>query len=270
MEDPGYDGIRQIFINHGFKMNYIPVEDDGISLDKLKRTNTDLLYVTPSHQFPTGAVMSIGKRKELLQWAEDTDTYLIGDDYDSELRYYTNPIPSLQSLDEFNRTIYTGTFSKSLAPSMRLAYIVFPKPLMARYSEYYWRYNAQVTPFHQLTLADFIESGNYERLINRLRTKYKKKQDSLITAIEKIFGDKVKVSSSGAGIQLLINVNSHLTQEELVAKALEHGIKVYSTDVLYMDKTLCPKSEIQLGFPTVPQEEFEEIMQTLKSIWITE
>ena len=270
MEDPGYDGIRQIFINHGFKMNYIPVEDDGISLDKLKRTNTDLLYVTPSHQFPTGAVMSIGKRKELLQWAEDTDTYLIEDDYDSELRYYTNPIPSLQSLDEFDRTIYTGTFSKSLAPSMRLAYIVFPKPLMTKYSEYYWRYNAQVTTLHQLTLADFMESGYYDRLINRLRTNYKKKQDALIEAINTVFGDKASISGAGAGIHLIINVKSHLNQSELVAKALEHGIKVYSTDVLYMDKTLCPKGEIQLGFPTVPQEAFEEITETLKSIWIIE
>lgn len=267
MEEPGYDGIRAIFINHKFRLYPIPVEKDGISLDALQNLETNLLYVTPSHQFPTGAVLPIAKRRRLLQWAEDTDTYLIEDDYDSELRYYTNPIPAMQSLDPHDRTIYTGTFSKSLAPSMRLSYIVFPKPLLERYQQYYHRYNAQVPPLHQLALADFMEGGNYERHINRLRTIYRKKQMTLLAAIEQVFGNRISVSGEGAGIHLLLDVKSPLSQDDLIERAENAGIRFYSTKALYMEPANCPHSQLLIGLPTVPDQAFMEIMLCLRRVW---
>ena len=267
MEDPGYDGIRAIFINHKYKMCAVPVGDNGISIKALKDLDTDLLYLTPSHQFPTGGVLPIAERKHLIKWAEDTDTYLIEDDYDSELRYYTNPIPAMHSLDGNQRTIYTGTFSKSLAPSMRLAYIVLPRPLIKRYKDYYQRYNAQVTPFHQLVLADFIGSGNYERLINRLRTTYRKKQATLLEAIDKVFGNKIKVSGGGAGIHLLLDIDCSLSQDELIHRAESIGVRLYSTSVLYMEKSRCPESQLLIGFPTVQVSAFMEIMTGLRRVW---
>lgn len=267
MEDPGYDGIRAIFVNHRFRMDYIPVEADGISIEALRHLDTDLVYITPSHQFPTGAVLSIAKRRELLRWADSTDTYLIEDDYDSELRYYTNPIPAMQSLDENQRTIYTGTFSKSLAPSMRLAYIVFPQSLLQRYYDYYHRYNSQVSTLHQLAMADFIASGYYERHINRLRTVYKKKQEALLDAIEAGFGHKARVLGEGAGIHLLLDVKGSLPQEELIERAEAIGVRCYPSRVFYMDESRCPKGQLLLGFPTVPQEAFGEIMEKLRIAW---
>lgn len=267
MEEPGYDGIRAIFANHHFRLLPIPVESDGISLSVLKQKKTDLLYITPSHQFPTGAVLPIGKRRQLLSWAQETDTYLIEDDYDSELRYYTNPIPSLQSLDIHERTIYTGTFSKSLAPSMRTAYIVFPKSLLPAYRAYYQRYNSQVPPLHQLALADFIKSGGYERHINRLRTVYRKKQAALLSALSDVFGDSVSVSGGGAGIHLLINVKSPFPQEELIRRAESIGIRFYSTKVLYIHEENCPRSQLLLGFPTIPESAFPRILKELRAVW---
>lgn len=267
MEEPGYDGIRVVFSNHRYRLSAVPVEEDGICLEPLYRLNTDLLYVTPSHQFPTGAVLPVAKRKQLLHWAEKQGAYLIEDDYDSELRYYTNPIPAMQSLDLYGRTIYTGTFSKSLAPFMRLAYIVFPKPLMERYKSYYYRYNAQVSPLHQLALADFIKEGNYERHINRLRTIYRKKQASLLSAINRIFGDRISVSGGGAGIHLLLNVKTPLSQDELIERAETTGIRFYSTKTLYMHPENCPRSQLLLGFPTVQEEAFPQIMSDLYQAW---
>lgn len=267
MEDPGYDGIRVVFTNHNFHMDYIPVEQDGISIDYVNKTDANLLYITPSHQFPTGAVLSIGKRKELLHWAEKQDAYLIEDDYDSELRYYTNPIPSMQSLDKNNRTIYTGTFSKSLAPCMRLAYIIFPETLMPLYLNYYTRYNSQVSELHQLALAEFMSAGYYERHMNRLRTLYKKKQSALLTALQDTFGNQIHVSSEGAGIHLLINIKGNLTQKELLEKAEAAGIRLYSTDALYAVKARKPENQLLIGFPTIPQDAFVPIMETLKKVW---
>lgn len=267
MEEPGYDGIRAIFSNHHYRLIPAPVEQDGISVEALQGLDTDLLYVTPSHQFPIGAVLPVAKRRQLLKWAQETDAYLIEDDYDSELRYYTNPVPSMQSLDPYGRTIYTGTFSKSLAPSMRLAYIVFPPALMDRYLRYYHRYNAQVSPLHQLTLADFIKSGSYERHINRLRTLYRKKQAALLSALDQVFGERVAVSGVGAGIHLLLDVKSPLSQKELIKRAETIGIRFYSTEVLYMDPKRCPRSQLLLGFPTVPEDAFFPIMGQLREVW---
>lgn len=267
MEEPGYDGIRAIFANHHFQLHPVAVESDGISIPAVRKLNADLLYVTPSHQFPTGAVLPIAKRRQLLSWAQETETYLIEDDYDSELRYYTNPIPSLQSLDIHDRTIYTGTFSKSLAPSMRTAYIVFPKSLLPAYRSYYHRYNSQVSLLHQLALADFIGCGGYERHINRLRTVYRKKQAALLAGLEKVFGDTISVSGGGAGIHLLLNVKSPFSQGELIERAERIGIRFYSTEVLYIEPQNCPRSQLLLGFPTIPEEAFMGILEDLRDAW---
>ena len=269
MEEPGYDGIRAVFINRNYKTIHVPVEKDGISYEKLEPLDIDLLYLTPSHQFPSGAVLSIAKRQKLIQWAENTDTYLIEDDYDSELRYYTNPVPSMQSLDNYGRTIYTGTFSKALAPYMRIAYIVFPSALMEDYTHYYHRYHSHVTPFHQLALADFIRAGSYERHINRLKTIYRKKHSALVSTINRVFGNKISIKGGGCGIHLLLNVKANLCQEELIERAEKSGIRVYPTRPLYADASACPENEILIGFPTIDENKFDEIFSTLYRVWFS-
>jgi len=267
MEDPGYDGIRAVFTNHDYHMDYIPVEADGIDVNKVCSHSLDLLYITPSHQFPTGAVLSVAKRMQLLEWAHETKAYIIEDDYDSELRYYTNPIPSLQSLDQHKRVIYTGTFSKALSPAIRIAYIILPYELLTRYHEYYQLYGSQVSPLHQLALADFMANGYFERNINRLRTLYAKKQDALKTAITEIFGDKIRVSGDGAGLHLLLDIDTNIAPEVLIAKAATADIKLYSVKPYYSDPSNAPKCQLQLGFPTIPMEKFSPILNELKQLW---
>lgn len=229
MEEPGYDGIRKVFEMNEFQIIPIKIQDGSITRESLEHVDAKLLYLTPSHQFPTGAVMPVGERRKILQWAEETETYLIEDDYDSELRYYTNPIPAMQSMDAGARTIYTGTFSKSL--------------------------------------AEFIERGCYEQHINRLRTLYRKKHAALLEAVRNTFGDRVKISGGGAGIHLLMDVKSLLSQEELIARAKTVGIRFYTTKVLYADAKNCPEHQLLLGFPIVPTGSFAEIMEKLAEVW---
>ena len=150
---------------------------------------------------------------------------------------------------------------------MRTAYIVFPKSLIPAYKAYYQRYNAQVSPLHQLALADFISGGHYERHINRLRTVYRKKQAALLFALEEIFGDSVSVCGGGAGIHLLLDIKSPFSQDQLIERAESIGIRFYSTQILYIDPQNCPRSQLLLGFPTIPVEAFTSILTELKKVW---
>lgn len=267
MEDPGYDGIRIVFQNHNYQIMPIPVKKDGICLESIQNLYTDLLYLTPSHQFPTGAVLPIGKRHKLLQWAFDTNSYLIEDDYDSELRYDINPIPSLQSLDTQDRTIYTGTFSKSLSPATRVAYLVLPQSLIDKYHRYYHRYNSQVSFLHQTALSHFISSGNYEKHINRLRTLYRKRQNAMLAALDTVFGNTANISGQGAGKHILLTLKNSLSQDELIKRAENIGIRVYSTKVNYMNPADCPYSQILLGFATLPTCDLKSIFEDLHHAW---
>lgn len=267
MEDPGYNGIRIVFQNHNYQVIPVPVEKDGICIESIQNLSTDLLYLTPSHQFPTGAVLSIAKRHKLLQWASDTNSYLIEDDYDSELRYDIKPIPSLQSLDNQDRTIYTGTFSKTLSPSLRVAYLVLPQSLMDRYHHYYYRYNSQVPFLLQAALSDFISSGNYEKHINRLRTLYRKRQKALIAALGTFFGNTAVISGEGAGKHILLTLKSSLSQDELIKRAEKIGIRVYSTKVNYMNPTDCPHAQILLGFAIIPTCDLNSAIEELHHAW---
>lgn len=267
MEDPGYDGIRSVFTNHNYDMHYIPVEKDGLVCDAATSLPLDLLYVTPSHQFPTGAVLSISKRIKLLEWACKTEAYIIEDDYDSELRYYTNPIPSLQSLDQYERVIYTGTFSKALSPAIRVAYIVLPHDLLPTYHNFYQLYGSQVSPLHQLALADFIAEGHFERNINRLRTLYRKKQEILKEAITEVFEDRIEVSGDGAGLHLLLEIDTDAPPEVLIEKAASIDIKLYPVESYYADPSTAPPCQIMFGFPTVPEDKFKIILDELKRVW---
>jgi GntR family transcriptional regulator/MocR family aminotransferase len=175
IEEPGYDGCREVFIRNGFTPIAIPIIEDGINIDSAKKLKKSLLYITPSHQFPTGSILPISKRLGLLEYAAKNDNYIIEDDYDSELRYNSMPIPSLQSLDINDRTIYLGTFSKSLSPDLRVAYIVLPFRLIDTYKKIYKVSNSNVPTLLQRALFEYIKSGGYERFINTIRTHYKQK-----------------------------------------------------------------------------------------------
>ena len=188
MEEPGYNGSRDVFINNNYNLHAIPASKDGLILSSIHRSDACAAYVTPSHQFPYGTVMPIFQRKVLLNWANANDAYIIEDDYDSELRYDANPVPALYSLDAEDRTIYIGTFSKSLSPSLRVNYMVLPVRLLRRYYSLFCSYSSPVSWLTQHVLAAYMRDGNYERHIRKMCITYKRRHDVFVREATKMFG----------------------------------------------------------------------------------
>lgn len=267
LENPGYDGTRKVFENYNYTILPVPVEKNGVDTNYLHSLQADLLYLTPSHQFPTGFVLPINKRLQVIQWAHDNNSYIIEDDYDSELRYYTPPIPSMCSLDSLGKTIYAGTFSKTLLASLRVAYIVLPQSLLPLFYQYYTDYNSSVSVLIQLALADFISCGNYERHLNRLRTTYKKKQKEFLATLNHIFGNRITIIGDLAGIHFLILLDTYLSSEELISRARELGIEMKDASKYYIAPLSCPKNMLLLGYSCIPSEKYTQLFTQLAKAW---
>ncbi len=233
MEDPGFHRTRRVFKDQGVKTISIPLDEDGISLKPLKGSNARVVYVTPSHQFPFGSIMPIARRTELLKWAEEKEGYIIEDDYDGEFRYRGKPIPSLQGLDFNGRVIYLGTFSKSLIPSIRLSYMILPKKLLEKYYKHFTIYKQTVSRLHQQTLYLFMKNGHWKSHLNKMRTLYRKKQNILLSSIEKYMGDKISIIGEKSGLHILLRVKNNMSELELINAAMKNKVRVYPTSIYY-------------------------------------
>ena len=198
-------------------MRPIPLDKSGLRADVLAESDASVVYLTPSHHFPLGTVMPVARRLELLRWAAGKPgRYIIEDDYDSEFRYASRPIPALRELDREGRVIYVNTFSKSLAPGLRIGYLVLPDALMARYRERFSLYAATVSSFDQFTLAAFMHSGGFERHISRSRKVYQARRDALMAAIDREFTELPhEISRSEAGLHLLLHMRNGMLEREL-------------------------------------------------------
>lgn len=228
LENPGFHLPRSIFRNHGFETVPIAVGSGGLDLDALETSGASLVYVTPSHQFPTGCVMPIANRLRLIEWASSGDRFVIEDDYDSELRYHGKPIPSLQGLHPDGNIVYLGTFSKVLSPALRVSYLVLPYPLVSSYQRLFRDYACSVSLLEQTTLAEFMEQGHWDRHLRRMRTLYQKKHDAMLRAVESRFGSKAIVHGQGAGLHLVLELSGHeLSEKELIARARSRGIELF-------------------------------------------
>lgn len=270
MEDPGYYGIKDIFTVNHFQMVPIPVKKDGLDLDTLHKTEAKLLYITPSHQFPTGTVLPIRKRLDILEWAHKTHAFIIEDDYDSELRYLSMPIPSLQSLDKYDCVIYQGTFSKSLSASLRVSYMVLPRQLCDIYQKTCGMYLSPVSLLHQYALAEFIRQGYFDRHLNRLRNVFSKKHDAFLTAVKQVFGSKIKLGATDAGVHVLADIDTTLTQDELVQRALVQHVRVYATAPYYMDTSSIPPHQLLLGYGGIETVDYVDALSLLYQAWFGE
>lgn len=228
IEDPGYSKISKIYKVHGVSWSYVPIDEEGIDIEKLAQTQASVVHVSPGHHFPTGTVMSIGRRQKLLEWAEEKrDRYIIEDDYDSEFRFAKRPIPAIQSLNHNHRVIYFNTFSKTLAPSVRISYMVLPRKLMDRYISTMNFYSCTVSAFEQYAMAQFMEKGYFERHIHRMKNYYRGKRDEIWKElIQSDIWNKVSVEEKDAGNHLLIRVNTDLSDTMLKWQAKEQGIKL--------------------------------------------
>ena len=273
VENPGYARTAQVLGRNGVRTVFVPVDGDGMHVGALAESGAQLAYVTPSHQFPTGATMPIARRTALLRWAgEAPERYVIEDDYDSEFRYDTRPIPSLQGLDPAGRVIYVGTFSKSVAPSMRIGYMVLPVPLLERYRAAYSLYSSTVSRFEQQTLCRFIEDGHFARHLNRLRGVYRARRDALLDALYGAFGPGgVTVHGSHTGLHLLAALPGGGTEAQLVEAAARAGVRVNGLSSYYMaHPETCPPSTVVLGYSELDAAQLRAAVALLKTAWARE
>ena len=228
LENPGSKKIKRIYEALGVKTTNLEIDDEGIILSPEYLTIPDIIQISPSHQFPMGKVMSIGRRYGALQWAsEKSDRYIIEDDYDSEFRLQGRPIPSLFSIDATDKVIYFNTFTKSLTPTIRISYMVLPKPLLNQFNKSLGFYSCTVSNFEQYTLAEFINEGHFERHINRMRNNYRSLRDELIDALlNSKIGDALSITEEDSGIHFLLKIKTDLSDDEIKKKAIEHGVQL--------------------------------------------
>ncbi|MRR58072.1 MAG: PLP-dependent aminotransferase family protein [Deltaproteobacteria bacterium] len=228
VEDPGYHLPRAVFRNNMFNIVPVSVGSCGIDLAAIRTSGSTIAYVTPSHQLPMGYVMPIANRLNLIEWAESGGNLIIEDDYDSELRYHGNPIPSLQGLRPDGNIIYMGTFSKILSPALRLSYMVLPRSLLASFHVLYHDYFPTVSLMEQKTMAKFMEMGYWERHVRRMRITYQKKHDALLKAIEQYFGDRAAVVGQGAGLHVVMQLLDENPGEAVIIRlAALSGINLF-------------------------------------------
>lgn len=267
MEEPGYQGVRTVFHHLGFQVCPIRLEEDGISIEQLRASGARLVYISPSHQDPTGIVMPYAKRLKLLQWAAQTEGYIFEDDYDGEFRYSGRPIPSLQGLDTEGRVIYLGTFSKALLPSIRMSYMVLPEHLLSFYHEQMSEFDQSASRIHQQTLALFMKNGDWERHIRKMRTLYRKKHDAMLKLLQEELGGHIRITGQDAGMSVTVEVKSAVTSMQLTQVAAQAGIKVYPTDHKWMNPADKGLPTFQFGFGGQKMEEIEAGIRLLREVW---
>ncbi|MFC3883969.1 PLP-dependent aminotransferase family protein [Bacillus songklensis] len=267
IENPGYDRARYIFENHRFMVTPISLDEDGLCTDDLRNSNAKIVYVTPSHQYPCGMVMPFKRRLELLQWAGETNGYIIEDDYDGEFRYEGRPIPALKELDQHDKIIYLGTFSKMLLPSLRISYIVLPPRLLQSYSAAFEAYIPTVPRVIQNTLYYFMRDGEWDRHVRRMRLLYQKKHSVLVNALTKHLEEAAEIVGEKAGLHLLIKVNSQLGEQALIEMAAAAGVRVYSIEKYRIQQSTDGKPLLLLGFSKMPIDQIEDGIKRLKEAW---
>ncbi|MDY3619153.1 MocR-like pyridoxine biosynthesis transcription factor PdxR [Agathobaculum sp.] len=267
LENPGYRKLYQIFEVGGVPVRPLPLDGGGLRIDALEASDASAVYLTPSHHFPLGLVMPAGRRTELLAWANAAPgRYIIEDDYDSEFRYSSRPIPALGELDHTGRVIYVNTFAKSLAPSLRIGYLVLPAHLMARYREKCSLYSSTVPSFEQYTLADFMRTGGFERHISRSRKVYQSRRDALLGALKTMPIPHV-VSGAEAGLHILLQVRNGMNEQTLIARAREKGVRVYGLSGYYMPPVRPPRATLVLGYAGLTEPAIREAVSLLCQAW---
>ena len=227
-ENPGHSKIAGIYAVNGAECRFVDVGADGIDVKMLGESGADIVHISPSHHFPTGVVTSASVRGKLLCWAyKDTNRYIIEDDYDSEFRFDKRPLPSLFSMDNAGRVIYINTFSKSIAPSIRVSYMVLPEKLLSLFRKKLGFYSCSVSSLEQHALACFIGEGYFEKHINRMKKLYKIKRDIIIkTIIESKAADKHDILEEDAGLHFLLRIHTALSDGDVRKIAEDNGIKL--------------------------------------------
>lgn len=270
VEDPGYHKVASVFESNGAAAVPVKIDGQGINPEDLEKVHADVVHVSPSHHFPTGIVMPVRRRHELLNWVQRSERrFIIEDDYDSEFRFNGKPLPTLQSADQFGKVIYINTFSKTLAPSFRLSYMVLPESLVSVFENKFKGYSCPVSSFEQYTLAQFIDQGYFGKHIIRMKNYYRNLRNNLIGALENSSLSKVcKICEEEAGLHFLLSVDSEKTKEQLVERLLEQGINLPLLNGFYYGEA--PVSEEKtfvVNYSGIKKERIGETVRRLEMVF---
>lgn len=262
-EDPGYLPVQNIFRDHGFSLTKIPVTQDGINISKLPTNLASAVYVSPSNQFPTGSVMPVGRRYQLLKWATENKSYILEDDYDSELRYFGKPVPALQGLDKNSRVVYLGSFSSTLFPAIKISYMVLPEEMMNIWSDIKTDYTQTCSKTEQLTLALFMADGSYSTNIKKLRKLYSQKLQVALSAFNAYADGIVQPVNTQSGINILLKVRTKKDPIHLSELARSLGLNVIPTAELTDQDT----SALIFYYNQIPLEEMDAAIENMINKW---
>ena len=270
VEDPSYIKNYLLYKSYGVKVKGITLGEEGLDVEELIKSSIDIIHTTPSHQFPKGIVTPIKRRLELLNWASKKENrYIIEDDYDSEFRFFGNPIPAMKGMDKFDKVIYLNSFSKTLSPSFRISFMVLPERLINLYHQDLDFFSSSVPTLNQLVLESFIKSGEYERHLNRMKNIYKAKRDYLIELLESSkFKDKIEVFGEEAGLHFLIKVSTERSESYLINQAKEKSIRVYGLSEYYIEKHNEEEDKIiVIGYSNLSNSSLKEGVKNLEEAW---
>ena len=265
VENPGYSKISEIYNANDVACDYIALDQYGLSISELEKSTSNILHISPAHHFPTGIVMPIHRRQEILNWAnEREDRYIIEDDYDSEFRFTGRPIQTLQSIDKNEKVVYINTFTKSIAPTIRISYMVLPPHLMEQFRKKMGFYSCTVSSFEQYTLARFMEKGYFERHINRMRNFYKSQRDLILKEIkESAFGKKVTVLEKDAGLHFILDVHTECGDLDIIEMAHKNGIEISCLSEYYHGEKEDLSHRIIINYSSIDGKKVREAVERL-------
>jgi GntR family transcriptional regulator/MocR family aminotransferase len=263
IENPSYQGTREILLAAGVRLLPVPVDRDGLNPARLPG-DARICFVTPSHQFPTGAILPLTRRLALLEWTKRKNAVIVEDDYDGEFRYEGQPLESLQGLDAEGRIIYVGTFSRTVFPALRVGYLIVPKSLTAAFTAAKWLNDQHSATLEQQTLAEFIATGGYERHLRRVRRRNTARRAALLDAIQKYLGERVEVTGDGAGAHVVLWPRKRVSEEEIISSAASRGVGIYGISQYYL--TQAPRPGFMLGYSRMREGEIREGIRRLGEI----
>ena len=271
MEEPCYLMARRTFESLGANIIATPVDEQGVVTDYLPKSRCTLAYVTPSHQFPLGSVMSISRRQALLAWAHRHSSWIIEDDYDSEFRYGLRPVDPLQSLDTRSCVIYVGTFSKALSPQLRMGYLVLPPALVTSFRHAKQLADRHAPTLDQMVLAELIRSGTYERHLRRLKRENERRRGALVEAIARCFGSRAHVEGTDSGLHLVVWLRDipRSAEQQTVEKAKAQGVGIWPVSPLYAEGQRYRKQRCAgfvLGYASLKEADIHKAIRLLAAV----
>ena len=257
VENPGYGKIYLSYALNGARVKCIDVTDSGIDCGEVERSGAKIVHFSPSHQFPTGAVTPVSERLRLIKWAKDIDGYIIEDDYDSEFRLVGKPLQCAHNLCP-DRVIYMNTFSKSLAPSMRMGYMVLPPKLYERFLKLFGHTACVVPLFEQKTLAKMLDGGYFERHLARLKNRYRSVRAAIYEKVKEL-PFPAEIRDTGSGLHLLIRFPSAKSDEEIKAMAKQNGINIKCLSDYLLSPAPVPDKCVIINYSGVTEKQIADV-----------